>query len=326
MGWIASFLESREQYIDHQISSGRQKFESAHIDVTVGIPQGSVLGPLLFILYVNDLVDVAPDIHFTLYADDTSIVLSNKSLESLQVSCNSHLEHLHGWFSENDLYVNASKTQALLFQSRQRPLQAVPDLHIDGNSILFSDTAKFLGVCVDRFLSWKPHCQAICAKLNSISYQFRVLRPVLTTQQLLNLYYAQVGSRISYGVCFWGGSPMATDILLCQKRVLRNIKNVPSTYSCRNLFKAYNILTITSVFIFEMCVYVFLNKGKFKQNFMIHNFNTRRKLDFYVPHCNLNVTKNSPNILGLKLCNYLPVNLKNINSLSGFKKKDLKKI
>lgn len=322
LSWCQSFLQNRKQYvsIEHQFDGGKRRFESDNSEVNVGIPQGSILGPILFVLYVNELVDVAPNIHFTLYADDTSIVMSHGSLETLQVECNCALERLHKWFSSNDLFVNASKTQALLFQTRQRSLQALSDVSINGDSLPFGDSARFLGVTVDRFISWKPHCRALRAKLNSIAYQFRVLHSVLTVQQLLALYHAQVGSRLSYGVRFWGGSTMASDILLCQKKILRNIKNVPTTYSCKNLFRDFNILTVTSLFIFEICVYVFLNKLKFKRNFMVHNFNTRNKLDFYIPTCNLNLIKNSPNVLGPKLFNNLPVNLKNNNSLLGFKK------
>lgn len=324
--WAKSFLENRNQYvsIEHHSECGRQRYESDRSKVNVGIPQGSILGPLFFILYINDIVNVGSNIHFTIYADDTSIVMSNNSPESLRVECASALKRLHEWFSENDLLLNANKTQALLFQTRQRSLQTPPDITVNGEPILFSDSVKFLGVGIDRFLSWKPHCQAVCARLNSIAYQFRVLSPVLTARQLLALYHAQVGSKISYGICFWGGSSMAPDILLCQKKVLRIIKNVPSTYSCRNLFKDYNILTVTSLFIFELCVYVFLNKAKFRQNFMIHHFNTRQRSDFHIPTYNLSITKNAPNILGIKLFNSLPADLKNINNLLRFKK-ELKK-
>ena len=113
---------------------------------------------------------------------------------------------------------------------------------------------------------------------------------------------------------------MATDIFLCQKKILRNIKNVPSTYTCRNLFKEFNILSVTSVFIFELCVYVFLNRAKFKQNCVVHNFNTRQKLDFRPPKYNLNLTKMSPNVLGVRLFNALPMNIKDSNNLLSFKK------
>lgn len=305
--------------IGHTSSSGKSKFVSESGDVNVGIPQGSILGPLFFILYVNDLVNVAPNVHFTIYADDTSIVVSNKSQEALHANVNCELERLHEWFGSNDLYVNASKTQALLFQSRQRPAQKTPNLIIDSVPVVFDEDARFLGINIDRYLSWKPHCQSLCAKLNSLSYQFRMLYTVLTTQQLLNLYHAQVGSRLSYGVCFWGGSSLAADILICQKKILRMIKNVPSTYSCRELFKIYNILTVTSLFIFELCIYVFVNKDKFSKNSTHHNFNTRQRSDFCIPLTKLNITKNAPNVLGLKLFNKLPVDLKNAMTLSSFK-------
>lgn len=178
---------------------------------------------------------------------------------------------------------------------------------------------KFLGIQVDSNLNWKAHCSGLISKLNSISFLFRTLKPVLTTQQLLNLYNAQVESRIRYGICLWGWSTLSKSVFVSQKRIIRCIAGVASTFSCRNLFKKYSILTLYDLFVFEVAVYAFRNKNKFSRNDAIHQHDTRIKENLHVPYCRLNVTKKSPNYLGPRIFNMLPANITTSKTLSQFK-------
>lgn len=135
------------------------------------------------------------------------------------------------------------------------------------------------------------------------------------------VYYAQVDSRIRYGVCFWGASVAAGDVLLCQKKVVRSILGVPYTTSCRSLFVSLRILTVVNVLIMEMALYIFKNKSKFLLNSDCHRFNTRNKNNYRMPLNRLNICKNMPNSLGLKIFNALPDSLKLIHCFNLFKGK-----
>lgn len=158
-------------------------------------------------------------------------------------------------------------------------------------------------------------------KLNSVIYQFRNLRTVLNINQLINLYYAEVESRLRYGICFWGLSTMSSNVFIAQKKILRVMFHLSSFVSCKDVFINYQILTVPSLLIYELCIYIHNNQDKFIKHDNIHTINTRQKNNFYVPYCRLNVTCSSPNYVGLKIYNRLPSELKLCPSTGLFKKR-----
>lgn len=319
--WIMSFLNNRQQFVSitYKNINNTEKVNSESINIGLGVPQGSVLGPLLFVIYINDLNNLNMCSHTTMYADDTSLVISEKTQDELELRCNNVLATLNDWFSQNNLYFNCNKTHSIIFHNRQK---AVADLRlkINNQSIVNSECVKFLGLDIDNNMTWNHHCNHICSKLSSILYQFRSLKNVLTTRQLVNLYYAQVDSRLRYGVCFWGDSSRSSQVFIAQKKIIRCMAGVHSSYPCRDLFKRFGILTLTSLFIFELCLYIFKNKSKFSLNSSIHQFATRQRLDFHVPVSRLSVVMNSPNYVGLRIYNFLPVHIKLCERTNSFKK------
>lgn len=180
---------------------------------------------------------------------------------------------------------------------------------------------KFLGVYMDECLSWKPHCTQLISKLSSITYIFLNLRVVLHQHQLISVYYAQVESRLRYGVCLWGNSAMANDVFTAQKRILRCIGNIPKTHTCRNIFCEYKILTLTCLYILEISVYVFSNKGNFQLNKDIHDVNTRQKDLMHVPLAKYKIAHNSPSHIGTRIFNHLPDYIKSSKNVNLFKNK-----
>lgn len=321
LNWILTFLGNRKQLVSIKYNNpnGLSTATSDYSLLTIGVPQGSVLGPVLFLLYVNEIDSVSSNTHFTMYADDTSLIISNKTDEILELNCNNLFNNLSEWFFKNSLYFNADKTQVLRFHTSQKHCEL---LNFNINNTLLSTeapTAKFLGIQLDNNLNWKAQCEAVTSKLASITYLFRNIRTVLCTEQLLCLYYAQVESRLRYGVCFWGNSTFASYVFIAQKRVLRCIAGVSYTHPCKDIFKNYKILTLPSLYIFELCIYVFKNQTKFILNSHYHNVNTRQKQNFHVPFARLKITAKSPNFIGPKFFNLLPDDIKYIKSESLFK-------
>lgn len=190
------------------------------------------------------------------------------------------------------------------------------------NSLLpASNKVKFLGLHIDNTLNFKSHCEFIISKVNSQAYVMKNLRNILTEKQLISLYYAQIESRLSYAICFWGASVNAQNVFLSQKRVIRCMAGVGISHSCRTFFLKYKILTVPSLFIYELAVYTFLNKDIFSTNKQVTQTFTRQSENLHVPFAKYQLGSKSPNILGPKIYNKLPTNIKQCKELKSFKAK-----
>lgn len=318
--WIRGFLTDREQYVSVKHSEG-EKFGDVPSDVrkvSMGVPQGSVLGPVLFILYVNDLVgSLGIGAAATLYADDTSVIISGNK-QQLEERCQSSLDNLQNWFSYNHLSLNSKKTEFLHFHSVNSHTEEV-SVKINDHLIKKNNTAKFLGVMLDSQLHWKDHCCHLSRKLNSMCYLFRNLRCIMRQDQLLQLYHAEVDSRLRYGLCFWGMSADSPNVFISQKRIVRAIAGVDLRTTCRPLFKSYKIMTLYSLLIYELGVYVFENGSSFVLNMDVHNVNTRSGSDIRLPFKRLGVGQRLPSYLGPKIFNKLPVEVRGASTICKFK-------
>lgn len=307
--WISSFLRGRQQVvtIKHCVNNHFRNSQSTRLPVNMGVPQGSVLGPVLFLLYINDMdVHISDNVAPTLYADDTSLLISGASGLEIRDKCARVLSDLGDWFVSNSLYLNIDKTNVVRFHNYQYTGDLSIDIQVNGSSVRQVNSCKFLGLHVDEHLKWKLHCADIVSKLNSVCFQLRSLREVLTSEQLVSLYHAQVSSRLRYGVVLWGLSTAVSDVFISQKRIVRALANVPGRHSCRPLFKAFKILTVASLYIYEVCVFIFLNKTRFVRNNHLHNHDTRTGTSYHIPFRSLTIGVNSPDCMGLKIFNALP--------------------
>ena len=283
------------------------------------MPQGACLSPTLFVLYVNDLLEsLGSACNLTAYADDTSFVISGSNQLQLANRCNVVLDSLAGWFSTNLLCLNPSKTQCIRFHTYQRDCAPV-NISINDIQIKMVKSTNFLGLIIDEHLSWEPHCGSMVCKLNSMCFLFRSLRRILTLRQLIMLYHAQAESRLRYGITLWGASSHAGEVFMGQKRLMRCLLGLHFTDSCRNVFKDLRIMTLTSLYIYEVCLYIFKNKCSFLRNSDLHTFDTRFKSDFYVPYARLDVTKKQPRLIGQLIFNKLPPGIKGHASFHIFK-------
>jgi hypothetical protein len=176
--------------------------------------------------------------------------------------------------SANSLISNFNKTKFIQFSTKLK-LGTSICIDYEHNHIENSQSTSFWGIILDRTLTWHPHIDKICAKLQSACYILRTLKPVLSVNNLKMIYFSYIHSIITYGIILGGNSAGSDKVFKLQKRAVRIITNSHSSISCHNLFKELNILHIQSQYILSLAVYVAKNIDDFTTNSVNHSINTR---------------------------------------------------
>ena len=225
LNWFESYLSNRKQYVSvngHSSSLG---------DVICGVPQGSVLGPLLFLLYINDLPNASKILSFFLFADDTNIYYESDNVTELKIKINKELQKVKYWLEVNKLSLNIDKTNFVIFHSSRKKLPDDIGIKLGKKPVTRTSYVKFLGVLMDENLSWKYHISELTKKLSRSSGIFFKIRYLLPLDILKNLYYSIFSSFLNYGSSTWGLSydSYLKPLFLLQKKVLRSISFEPSS-------------------------------------------------------------------------------------------------
>ena len=211
--WFESYLTNRKQYVFYNGIS------SDIASITCGVPQGSVLGPLLFLIYINDLPNVSNKLSFFLFADDTNIYYESNNLQELEKTVNKELKLLSLWLNLNRLALNVSKTNFVIFRSTKKPMNHNVILIMNRKAIAQKDHVKYLGVLMDQHLSWKQQILNVSKKISRGIGILAKLRGSMDQKLLINIYYCLVFSHLSYGVEAWGS---ACETSLKRLHILQN--------------------------------------------------------------------------------------------------------
>jgi len=267
---IESYLANRFQIVQLDSSISNSKTTSMWTKVKYGVPQESVLGPLFFLLYLNDLPNAM--LHNAtpiLFADDTSILITGENVLKFQDDLNATFGQISKWLQVNSLSLNISKTYFIQFSSKSLNY---PDINITyGNNYISKvNDKKFWGLIINNALSWKTHIDKILPKLCSACFAMRSVKPFVSQQTLKVIYYSLFHSIMSYGIIFWGHSSLSIRVFRLQKRIIRVMTGSRCRDSCRKLFTSLKILPFPSLYIFFLLWFVIKNRELFTTNNEIH--------------------------------------------------------
>ena len=169
--------------------------------------QGSILGPVLFSLYMNDLPLNITGIKIVLFADDTNILVADKNINDLRYKLNNVMTELQTWFTLNILIVNTEKTLAMSFHTPQNKKPVVPQVIFVGRDIPYNTETKFLGIHINENMKWNNHIKHLSSKLNTSYYMISSLKNVTSPRVLRKKYFACFHAHLRYGLTLWGGDP-----------------------------------------------------------------------------------------------------------------------
>ena len=244
--WFKSFLSNRTQYVYYNnIKSNSGK-------LTCGVPQGSILGPLLFILYINDIVNTSTMLKFVLFADDTTILYSHDDLASKMNEINKELQEVTNWFKANKLSVNAGKTNYMLLGTRHgnaKYVESVPanrdiQVKLDDINLQKVSSTKFLGVIIDENLTWKNHIDGISKTIARNVGVLNKLKCYIPKRVLHSSYCTLILPYVNYSIIVWGNTyhSYMDKIFKLQKWAVRTISNSHYRSHSAPLFQSLNIL------------------------------------------------------------------------------------
>ena len=252
--------------------------------LSTGVPQGSILGPLLFLIYMNYIPNANDFLKYVLYADDTTLFSTIHISAGAIHEINNHLSEVYDWLAVNKLSLNIKKTKYIVFHPINKNIEGMlPELSINGIIIERVQNFSFLGLLFNEHMFWKPHIDIIANKLMKFSGILNKLKKLLPSYILHTLYFSMVQSRLTYGILARGFEYQC--FVKLQKWFIRIISL--STYNAHTepLFKNLEILTIKNIFDLNYLKFVYnYKKGEFPKHFLsfrcvqrasIHDHDTR---------------------------------------------------
>ena len=298
--------------------------------VNTGVPQGSTLGPLLFLLYINDMVNCSK-LFLTQYADDSTTTHSSTNLAQTISTVEKEFEKILNWLADNKLIINLDKTHLMLFTYRARPLEPIT-ITVKGHTITEIKETKFLGIMLDNKLTWNAHIDHISKKVSKSVSLLRMLKHSFPSRILKSIYHSLIYPYFNYGNIIWGAA--ATTLLdplrRLQRKCIRIICSATFDAPTGILFKRLNLLNIDQIYDFKCAnfIYCTLNNIKYTlfkesvhRNGSFHSYSTRSRDQLRPNHCRLTRFFTSFINYGMRKWNVIPANIKSAKSVYSFKRK-----
>ena len=323
--WINSYLTNRKQY------TSIENLNSSLLKITHGVPQGSILGPLLFLIFINDLPNSSTFFKYILFADDSTLSTSFQpnDLPKMTRIINKELTSLNKWLNANKISINVSKTKYLLFSYRNQI--KLRTIKIGKAKISEKDHIKFLGILIDNRLKFHFHTSYISSKLSKQIGLLYKLSKYIPTNVLKLLYNTLFLPYINYGIEAWFGSfsNNTEKIFILQKKSIRAINCLPFCAHTNQYFSDMNLLKLNDLYCYKISILMFKIINSIENsdldNFLIkfsdiHSYPTRNHNNYILPKYNKNRSKFCIDYQAIKTWNSLPDYLKATKSPLKFKK------
>lgn len=309
-----SYLSRRKQFVEFE------GYKSQLMALKTGVPQGSILGPLLFIIYINDISNASKKFNAIVYADDTTL---QSTLNSFHIdtstsieSVNNEINKIYDWLLLNKLSLNISKTKFMIFHTPKKYIKHYR-LKIAGIEIDQVDEFNFLGIILDKHLSWKPHMHKVSLKLSQTVGILNRLKRFLPTIILKTIYSSLFLSRINYGLLCWGFH--SEQIFKLQKKAIRCLSNAKYNAHTEPLFKKHELLKINDLIILQTLKIFYKYSKKELPAYLLsfdlqthssqHDHYTRNNQNLLTPRVCLSLAQNSLRYQLPRVINNIPVHI-----------------
>jgi hypothetical protein len=318
---LQNYLSNRSQF------TSINGFISSRLKITSGVPQGSVLGPFLFKVFINDLPQITR-MSATLFADDACLSFSHHSITHIQDFVNMELKNVQTWMDVNKLKLNLGKTNYMLIHRRKTPITNF-SITLNGFQIERKEEVKYLGVIIDHRLSWKSHISYVRKKLSKCLWAVCKIRPFANLETLKLIYYSLAYPHLQYCISCWGASSAASSLATKQNKLVRIILN-KSFYSPHiPLLSQLQFLNMNLIYKFRIGLLMYKNitgdiqmPQSLTKVSEIHSYNTRSSMknDYYVPSARIDLTKTSFSHSGPNIWNSFPIEIRSASKFT-FKSK-----
>ena len=312
LNWFASYLKGRSQSVKYN------DFTSDKMNITYGVPQGSILGPILFLLYINDLPKIFSYLITTLFADDATFLNVGNEIIQLIYKTNRDLHEFYTWTRANRLTVNLDKTIYLLITNKK--VERIPPIFFNIDIIKRVNKHKLLRVILDDQLSFKEHIQEVYKKVSKSIAIIHNLRDCMPEHVLKTLYHAHIEPHLTYCINIWGNTftTYIQKLHILQKRAIRIIMKKPFLEHTPPLFRMANILTIYDLIKVNLAKYVYNNRNNNTFQRLQHHHQTRRQDEFLIPIHSLDIYKRSLAYCAPKVWHSVTKDIQNKKSLKSF--------
>ena len=305
LNWLKSYLTNRMQCTE--IGDTQSELEL----IKCGVPQGSVLGPLLFLIYINDIVNSSKLFKFTLFADDTSLYYSCKNTNNLELTINTELSRISDWLSANKLSLNVGKSKLLYYTNKNR--NCLKDIVVKINNEILKevDSAKYLGVLMDNKLNWNMHVNNIKLRISKGISILSLIRHYVPQTILRSLYFTFINSHIDYNLLNWGTAPAATLETISSKtrKAIRIISFKNIEEPSMPLFKKHSILPLEQNLELKQANFMWKLDNNMIPPSLANNFRQNRN-QINIAHNRLQASNSHITYAGPRLWQNIPDNIK----------------
>jgi hypothetical protein len=325
--WFANYLSNRQQVtrVDDNVSDTAL--------ITVGVPQGSVLGPVLFLIYINDIYNLNTHSSITSFADDTVLLNTNKHKELAFQNAESDLNSIRDWFSENLLTLNVFKSNCVNFSLKRDNDLTVSNLFMHSCSgtnstcgcpiIKKVDDVRYLGVSLDSMLNWKNQIELVVSRLRALLCKMYYLRKLVSLNTLKKFYFAMGHSHLLYSILCWGGTyrSVVDPIIKLQNRIVRVMTFKNQRDHSLPIYQQLGVLPVRHLYVYKTVMH-FRKTGAHNTTRFTTIYHTRSESSYYVlqPKVSKEKFHKCNYYLGSKFYNNVPKNIKEIAKISVFQK------